>query len=373
MKNLILPFVVVALFAIGSCGDEGNPVTNIEQNAVKILSFTPDTTFLGTIYEAKQVIITGQNFSLDKDSNKVWFSPFDQAIIDSCTSTELFVRVPASALTGPIIVSNGRTVDTSEKIFKIVDIYDRKILDFYPKSGEAGTRVKIIGQNLTYGHSKDYMFVCGVKPVRASETEIEFDVTDEMKTGRLWIHFQAAPSLYSKDSFIVIERPKVLLDMALRINLSGYHKDVYNKITPINDSLTCNFSGISLKRYGDSLVYQSRGTPAGGIYDGSNVTIQLNPALGLITQLDFGKSYDDPGISPGSPKSGYSSSFTLKNIPFTWQDSSIVVSLDSSQTRSLITNARIYGYNQGIGGAYKTETTADTVKSCSGLNLKIKY
>jgi uncharacterized repeat protein (TIGR03803 family) len=90
----------------------------------------------------KQIGILGQGFS---SKSVVKFDGVQATSVKNTGSTFLSATVPSGALSGPVTVTTGATVLTSNKAFQVIP----QILSFNPTSGPVGTPVQVTGVSLT--------------------------------------------------------------------------------------------------------------------------------------------------------------------------------------------------------------------------------
>jgi hypothetical protein len=84
------------------------------------------------------IIITGSNFSASANENSVKFSGNVTAVVIGATATELKVKVPQGAATGPITVTTDNQSGTSEASFEILKLMPKDgLLAWYPLNGNA--------------------------------------------------------------------------------------------------------------------------------------------------------------------------------------------------------------------------------------------
>jgi hypothetical protein len=100
---------------IFSCSSWEEVVAPDEFKPVKVISFSTDSAYVG-----QNIVIHGENFIKNKEYNQVWFGGNIRGIVDSATSTQLFLKVPKGIEDGFISVSNGIYSDTLKATFKIV-------------------------------------------------------------------------------------------------------------------------------------------------------------------------------------------------------------------------------------------------------------
>jgi hypothetical protein len=106
--------------------------------APAISSFEPSSAFTG-----QEVIIHGSNFSASAAMNAVRFNGSDKADVVSATPTQLVVRVPANAVSGPIQVTVSSLTGNSPTNFSFIP--PPSIISFNPPATSVGQQVTING------------------------------------------------------------------------------------------------------------------------------------------------------------------------------------------------------------------------------------
>jgi hypothetical protein len=130
------------------------------------------------------IIITGENFIEKKEFNQVWFGGNVRGVVDSATTTQLFLKVPEGALTDGIIVSNGIYADTS---YVIVVVPAPIITYFIPEQGyEDGVMVYINGKN--FGSKVTVTMNGGIEfQSTVNKDQISFILPKGAETGKICI------------------------------------------------------------------------------------------------------------------------------------------------------------------------------------------
>ncbi|MES2766183.1 MAG: IPT/TIG domain-containing protein [Bacteroidota bacterium] len=354
MKNLFLPFVVVVLFSLGSCDDSTiNPPQSEELNQVEILSFTPDSAYIGEI-----VKITGKNFSAKKSENNVWFAPRTAAVIDSATSTQLTVRVPAGAVTGSIIVSNGTYTDTSVNAFKILKLKLISIKDFSPKSGYDGTLVTISGVNFGSDKNKAHVYINDKEAeiIEISQSIIKAEIPKDAASGAITVVVNNE-SVVSDSIFTAIPRPfPVVIKSLDSVSAWGIPFLVHTKATGYYGSYDSNqvrmvggfvpSSALTLTKTQTTekvnLQYSYSSSNGVDPRDASSSTISLSFDIDytqkIVSSIRYAYNYTSSVIHTAGPtRSDYSSfSFDLKEATYTIAGKNMIIDLSASELQNSI-------------------------------------
>ena len=106
-----------------------------------IASLNPTSGVVGT-----QVTISGGNFGEEQGDSTVTFNGVDAGAADSWIDTEIKVKVPVDATTGPVVVTVNGQASNNDKIFTVIQ--PPIISSINPTSGPIGMQVTINGSNL---------------------------------------------------------------------------------------------------------------------------------------------------------------------------------------------------------------------------------
>lgn len=126
--------------------------------------------------EGAAVGIFGQGFT---NSSIVQFGGVQATSVKLSGSTFLTARVPAGALTGPVIVTTATTTLTSNQPFRVTP----QVLSFNPPSGSVGTEVTITGTGLTQTSGVGFGDNVPAQFTVNSDTQITATVPTGAKTG----------------------------------------------------------------------------------------------------------------------------------------------------------------------------------------------
>ena len=131
-------FIVISLISLFvGCGGGGGGSSTPGGNTASSPTITSLTPTSGQVGDT--VTITGTNFSTTLANNTVSFNGAD-AVVSSCTSTQIVTNVPVGATSGPIIVavdgksvksSTNFTVNVSLPAFAASGLYDSGYFAFY--------------------------------------------------------------------------------------------------------------------------------------------------------------------------------------------------------------------------------------------------
>ena len=113
-----------------------------------ITNLSPISGPVGTL-----VTITGENFGESQDDSTVTFNGIDAGAADSWSDTEISIKVPEGATTGPVVVTVGGQPSNDDKSFTVISPTAPVITSISPSIGPVGTPVTITGEN--FGDSQD--------------------------------------------------------------------------------------------------------------------------------------------------------------------------------------------------------------------------
>jgi hypothetical protein len=173
-KNLLYVFVCSLL--LFSCK---NDESDTPAPALVISSFTPGE---GQPFGAT-ITITGVSFSATPSENEVRFNGAI-ANVNSATTTQLTVQVPAGATTGKISVKVGDQTAYSQTDFLVPTI-----TSIVPASAAAGATLVINGSGLVSGSGNEVTFM-GIKAeiLEASPTQIKVIVPINAPSGNITVN-----------------------------------------------------------------------------------------------------------------------------------------------------------------------------------------
>ncbi|SNC61671.1 conserved repeat domain-containing protein/Por secretion system C-terminal sorting domain-containing protein [Hymenobacter gelipurpurascens] len=147
------------------------------------------------------VTLTGTNFSEVPTRNTVLFGATSGVVLQA-SATQLLVRVPTLAASGPIEVQTpgGKATTATEFTFIPAPV----ISSFSPAEGSAGTLVTIEGRNFLADGQTDTVYFEGVpaKLVSSSPTQIVAEVPTGARSGLLSVAGAGGPGL-SATKFVV--------------------------------------------------------------------------------------------------------------------------------------------------------------------------
>ena len=138
--------VVIALIVLSSCSSNSDP----EPPALpQVSAISPMSGLVNTA-----VIITGTNFSTVLAENKVTFNG-KEAVVTLATPTQLTATVPASAETGPVVVTVKGQAAANQPVFT-VQALAAEVTKISPASGPINTPVIISGTSFStiFGETK---------------------------------------------------------------------------------------------------------------------------------------------------------------------------------------------------------------------------
>jgi len=109
-----------------------------------ITGINPPSGPIGTL-----VTITGENFGDEQDDSKVTFNGDNAGDADSWSDTEIQIKVPDDATTGPVVVTVCGQASNDDKIFTVIPPTMPVITSISPSIGPVGTSVTITGENFS--------------------------------------------------------------------------------------------------------------------------------------------------------------------------------------------------------------------------------
>jgi hypothetical protein len=161
-------------------------------------SFTPTTGSAGT-----SVTLTGTNL---QGASSVSFNGVLQTTITNSTSTSLTVAVPATATTGPLVVTTpGGSTAPSSQVFTVVPV----ISSFAPTSGGVGSSVTITGTGLGGATSVSFNGAAQTTITANTTTSLMVAVPAGASTGPLTVTTAGGPSAASSQTFTFIANPTI--------------------------------------------------------------------------------------------------------------------------------------------------------------------
>lgn len=189
--------IAITAYGLGPATTD-EPFTVLEP--VSVASFTPTSGGAGAL-----VTITGRGFSETAANNAVTLSG-ERAEVVEASPTELSVRIPAGAASGPLVVAVANAgEDRTRRPFVIT--HPPTIASFEPASGAPGTAVTIRGTN--FGTRRGLIDVrLGGRQAelrRASDTELEVVIPPGAETGRLRVTVRLQGSATAESDFTVTD------------------------------------------------------------------------------------------------------------------------------------------------------------------------
>ena len=146
--------------------------------------------------------ITGTNFAEAAARNTVLLGPTPAPVL-AATATQLQVRVPATAQTGPPTVRTpgGQATAAASFVFVPAPV----VIDFAPRQGSVGTTLTISGMNFNADSQVDTIYVNGVaaRVLRSSATQAVVQVPRGVRTGPLVVAGAGGRGPSSQD-FVVL-------------------------------------------------------------------------------------------------------------------------------------------------------------------------
>jgi sugar lactone lactonase YvrE len=199
--SLLVFFTVLAL--LHSCTRTSPPDSRIQNPPPQIISINPTN---GLVQSIDTIIGTGFNSTASLDS--VFFNGKPSTII-SATTTQLIVRVPASASTGNVSVHvNGMTV--TGPVFTVITPPNMPtITSFTLPIGKPGDKVIIVGTNFSNITTTDTVRFNGVTAnvTNASSNQLTSTVPIGATTGKITVSVNGLTA--TSDSIFTVINPVV--------------------------------------------------------------------------------------------------------------------------------------------------------------------
>lgn len=160
------------------------------------------------------VVLKGENFSTTALQNEVKFSNNVVATVQSASATELIVRVPQGAVSGPVTVTKEGKTGTSPDYTmssKPVPV----VLSLTPLSVKRGATVTIQGANFKTAKDEINIGFSGVgtfnyKPLSASENQLTVQVPNDISPGKWTIYVEQDGESSNKDKTVNVEGQPVI-------------------------------------------------------------------------------------------------------------------------------------------------------------------
>src|SRR6478609_3853856 len=157
-------------------------ITRANSGQLSIISFTPQKGVVGST-----VTINGTGFGATAGQNSVSFNGVSATIV-SATSTQIVATVPATATTGPIMVTApGGSISTSTAFTVLADSGAPTISSFTPSTGLPGSAVTITGTNYdpSTANNRVHFNVSGASVTSATPTTLNVTVPNTVGSGRI--------------------------------------------------------------------------------------------------------------------------------------------------------------------------------------------
>ena len=157
-------------------------ISRANSGQLSIISFTPQKGVVGST-----VTINGTGFGATAGQNSVSFNGVSATIV-SATSTQIVATVPATATTGPIMVSApGGSISTSTAFTVLADSGAPTISSFSPSAGLPGSAVTITGTNYdpSTGNNRVHFNLSGASVSSATPTTLNVTVPNTVGSGRI--------------------------------------------------------------------------------------------------------------------------------------------------------------------------------------------
>lgn len=215
-------------------------VTADPAKQLSISSISPKSGPIGT-----SITITGQNFSDQKSENTVTFNS-TKAAVSSASTTQLVVKVPADATSGPVKVQVGNQTATGPT-FTVTEepVPQVKVSSINPKKGPVGTKVTIQGQNFSSKKTGNTVTFNGTKATisSASKTKLVVSVPQGATDGPVKV--QVGGQTATGPTFTVTENhaPTIVSDAAFSVDENTTAVTTIKATDPDGDALTYSISG----------------------------------------------------------------------------------------------------------------------------------